>query len=78
MYKRPNEHIAVAREMIVHTRHPVMGDIVLNGNPVKLSETKTGIERPSPVLGSDNEEVYGGILGYSDLELEALREEGVI
>lgn len=73
-----NEHIAVAREMIVHTSHPVMGDIVLNGNPVKLSATKTGIERPSPVLGGDNEAVYGGMLGYSGPEMEALREEGVI
>ena len=41
-------HIRDDREMFIHVDHPVMGDVILNGNPVKLSDTKVGIRFPLP------------------------------
>lgn len=38
-------HIAVAREMIVPIKHPVIGDMKVNGNPIKLLDTKAEISR---------------------------------
>ena len=69
-------HIRDDREMFVHVDHPVMGDVILNGNPVKLSDTKVGIRFPSPTLGQHNKEIFHS-LGYSDEEIAALKEKGV-
>ena len=69
-------HIRDDREMFVHVDHPVMGDVILNGNPDKLSDTKVGIRFPSPTLGQHNVEIFHS-LGYSDEELAALKEKGV-
>jgi crotonobetainyl-CoA:carnitine CoA-transferase CaiB-like acyl-CoA transferase len=44
----------------------------------RFSRTPGRIERGAPVLGSDNETVYKGVLGLTDAELEKLAKEGVI
>ena len=70
-------HIRDDREMFIHVDHPVMGDVILNGNPVKLSDTKVGIRFPSPTLGQHNEEILEG-LGYTAGEVEGFKEKGVL
>ena len=72
-----DEHIAGAREMFVTIEHPVSGKVKINGNPIKLSETKASIRMPAPVLGQHNEEILGK-LGYSQEEIEGFRENKVI
>ena len=64
-------------EMFIHVDHPVMGDVILNGNPVKLSDTKVGIRFPSPTLGQHNEEILES-LGYTAGEVEGFKEKGVL
>ena len=71
-------HIAVAREMIVPIKHPVIGDMKVNGNPIKLLDTKTEISRPAPMLGQDNEEIFENILGLDKEKIHKLAEEGII
>jgi len=44
----------------------------------KLTETPGGMEWPGPKLGAHNQEVYGGLLGYSDEEIGKLAAEGII
>lgn len=73
-----NEHIAVAREMIVDIKHPVIGDMKVNGNPVKLMTTGAKIETPAPSLGKDNIEIYGDWLGFDDKKVDELKSKGVI
>ncbi len=74
-----DEHIAGDREMLVHTNHPVMGGIVLSGNPVKLLGTKPNVTRkPSPTLGEDNRKILTEFLKKSEGEYRALEEAGVI
>ena len=58
--------------------HRAMGRVRVDGLPVHLSETDWSIERAAPLLGQDNDEVYGGILGLGDAEIGALRDAGVI
>jgi formyl-CoA transferase len=72
-----NEHIAKAREMFVTIDHPVMGEIKLNGNPIKLSDTKAEIKMASPTLGQHNEEIFFG-LGYNNTDIEMFKTLGVI
>jgi formyl-CoA transferase len=72
-----NEHIAKAREMFVTINHPVIGEIILNGNPIKLSDTKAEIKMAPPTLGQHNEEIFSGI-GYSSDDIEMFKTLGVI
>jgi benzylsuccinate CoA-transferase BbsE subunit len=48
------------------------------GAPVKLSETPFRIERPAPLPGRHNAEVYGGLLGLGAGEIAALEQQGVV
>ncbi len=73
-----DEHIAGAREMFVEVEHPIIGKMKVNGNPVKLLETMPDIRMPAPTLGQHNREIFGGLLGYSNEDLEKFAEEGVI
>lgn len=58
--------------------HALMGRVRVDGLPVHLSETDWHIGRATPLLGQDNDVVFGEILGLSAAEIDALRAEGVI
>ena len=73
-----DEHIAEAREMFVSLPHPVIGDMKVNGNPVKLMDTKVQISRPAPALGQDTEDVLSALLGLNDAEIEELKTNNYI
>ncbi|MDQ1334821.1 MAG: CoA transferase [Thermodesulfobacteriota bacterium] len=68
------------RKMIQEVIHPVSGNTGLKvaGFPIQFSDSEAGFERPAPYCGEHNEEVYKGLLGLSDEELEELKEENII
>jgi len=66
-----------ARGMITELEHPRRGKYPMPANPVRMSGSPTEIVR-APLLGEHNAEVYGGLLGVGDTELEQLRRDGVI
>lgn len=59
-------------------RHREMGEVRVDGIPVHFSRTDWSIERGAPCLGEHNEQVFGELLGLSQAEIGALREQGVI
>ncbi|SKC83127.1 CaiB/BaiF CoA transferase family protein [Maledivibacter halophilus] len=71
-------HIADAREMFVDNIHPIIGNMRLNGCPIKLMTTKPTIRSHAPSLGQFNEEVYCSFLGLEKEELKNLKDKGVI
>lgn len=70
-----NDPHTAAREMFVDIEHPAAGMTKLTGNPIKLSQTKPSIRKPSPLLGQDNEEVFKTLAGLSDEEYDELKEQ---
>jgi len=50
-------HIAVAREMIQKIVHPIVGEVEIVGNPIKMSDTPPGIYASSPMLGEHTDEI---------------------
>ena len=67
-----------AREAIVTTRHPVIGELRMQNVAPKLSETPGGIRAPAPALGEHNEEVYLGLLGMDRERYDGLTARKVI
>lgn len=66
-----------ARDMILEYTHPVGGKMKTLGFPAKLSETPCQLTRPAPLLGQHNEEILQE-LGYTDADIENLRQHGII
>jgi len=65
------------RGTFVSVNHPTRGDVVIPGFVIKLSDSHVPVVA-SPLLGADNERVFGGLLGLAAEELEAMRREGAI
>ena len=62
---------------VVEVDHPQRGKYLTVGNPIKLSDSPTKVER-SPLLGEHTEEVLKDVVGYSDSEIKSARETGAI
>ncbi len=65
------------REMVKELDHPKAGKVKVTGIPIKLSDTPGEVETAPPVLGQHTQEVLTE-LGYSDQDLEKLKQENVI
>ena len=67
---------ALHRNMLVEIDHPTAGRIRTSGNPIK-----TGHEErftPPPLLGEHTREVLTTLGGYTDAEVDALRDAGAV
>ena len=73
-----DEHIAKDREMFVDVKHPVIGDMVVIGNAVKMMGTKNEVRWPAPALGQHTDEIYQDIFGLSETELAELKQKGAV
>jgi benzylsuccinate CoA-transferase BbsF subunit len=58
--------------------HKKMGDVRVDGLPVRFSETPHAITRGAPCVGEHTAQVLTSLLGLSTDEVAALREEGVV
>ena len=67
-----------ARGFFVDIGHPEAGRFKYPTAPYKFSKTPWRAERPAPLLGQHNEELYCHRLGYSKQELTQLGEAGII
>ena len=67
-----------ARGLFIEDNHPEMGKWKMLGIPWKLSDTPGGIWRHAPLLGQDNEYVFGELLNMPQKEINKLIEEEVI
>jgi formyl-CoA transferase len=69
------------RKMITDLKHPVYGKVCGAsgaGFPIKYSGIELAYEKPAPLLGQDNEEIYSQFLEYDGEKLAQLKKEGVI
>jgi len=64
--------------VVVEVDHPTAGRIKLVGIPVEYSETPGSIRLPPPLLGQHTDEILSELMGYTEKEIEILREEGTI
>ncbi len=60
---------------VVEVDHPTRGKYLSVGNPIKLSDSISEVER-SPLLGEHTDEVLTQVLGYSAAEAAAIKASG--
>ena len=70
--------IAGAREMFIEIEDPDVGAVKVTNSHIKMTETKPGFKSPAPALGQHNREIYGGMLGFTEEQLNKMKEDGVI
>jgi formyl-CoA transferase len=68
----------LARQAIVRLVDPELGEIAMQNVAPRLSATPGRVVWPGPALGRHNQEVYQGLLGLPDEEVERLADQGVI
>lgn len=73
-----NHPQAQERQFAVVADHPTAGALQMPGFPYKFSKTPAAVHRPPPRLGEHSAEVLEQVLGYSQDQVEALRQSGVI
>ena len=62
---------------VVEVDHPERGKYLSVGNPVKLSDSTSEVTR-SPLLGEHTDEILRDVVGLSDEDIAAARDEGAI
>jgi crotonobetainyl-CoA:carnitine CoA-transferase CaiB-like acyl-CoA transferase len=67
-----------ARRAFVERDHPTAGPTTLLAPWIHLSKTPVSIHDDAPAIGQHTDEVLGGILGLSGMELGELRTQGAI
>ena len=66
------------RNMLADIDQPEVGRMTITGSPMHLSETPGEVYAPAPLLGQHAEEILRDVLNYSQVEIDQLREEGII
>jgi len=64
-----------ARDMVVQTRHPTVGNTQAIGCPIKFSETPADVTRPAPLFGQHTRDVLLEF-GFGTAEIQALLDSG--
>ena len=62
---------------VVEVDHPTRGKYLTVGNPIKLSDSASDVDR-SPLLGEHTDEILKDVVGYDEATIAAAREEGAI
>lgn len=70
--------IAGAREMFPEIDQPGIGKLQITAVPQHLTRTKAYPRKAAPLLGEDNEKIYGEFLGFDAVKLNELKANGTI
>jgi CoA:oxalate CoA-transferase len=63
---------------LAHPSYGEVGGLFGSGTPWTFSDTAAGLDRPAPLLGQDNADVYERLLGYPAERVAAMAADGLI
>ena len=72
------DRINAKRKLWPTIQHTAMGEVRVDGQPVKLSKSNWHSSRGGPCLGEHNQDVLTRLLGYTPEQVGQLTEEGVL
>lgn len=73
-----DSQIAGARGMFPTIDQPGIGELQITAIPAHTTRTSTAPRKAAPLLGEDNADVYGKLLGLDEAKLADLKAKGVI
>lgn len=73
-----NDAHLIANQFFVPAEHPVFGRIYRDRSPIRLAEATQAQWKAAPLLGEDNKHVFSELLGFTETELSAYVEKGII
>ena len=73
-----DRQIAGARAMFPEIEQPGRGKLQITACPQKLTRTKSYPRKAAPLLGEDNIDIYGKLLGFDENKIKELKEKGII
>ena len=73
-----DRQIEGAREMFPEIEQPGIGKLQITACPQKLTRTKSYPRKAAPLLGEDNIDIYGKLLGFDENKIKELKEKGII
>ena len=62
---------------IVEVDHPTRGKYITVGNPIKLSDSPSDVDR-SPLLGEHTDEILEHVVGFTTAQIQSAKESGVV
>jgi formyl-CoA transferase len=62
---------------VVEVDHPTRGKYISVGNPIKLSDSPSDVQR-SPLLGEHTDEILRQVLGFSDHQVKEIHDSGAL
>ena len=71
-----NKHLK-ERGFFIELDHPEIGKRIYPGAPIMFTESPMTTDRPAPLLGQDNDEVFGE-LGIDSVRLAELKKKGIV
>ena len=73
-----DRQIAEAREMFPEIKQPGIGKLQITACPQKSTRTRSYPRKAAPLLGEDNIDIYGKLLGFDENKIKELKEKGII
>ena len=73
-----DRQIAEAREMFPEIKQSGIGKLQITACPQKLTRTRSYPRKAAPLLGEDNIDIYGKLLGFDENKIKELKEKGII
>lgn len=73
-----NDPQVLAREMIIQTETENFGEVRHVSSAIKMTGVEGAPTRPGPALGADTDDVLRDYAGYSDEQIQRLRELGAV
>jgi crotonobetainyl-CoA:carnitine CoA-transferase CaiB-like acyl-CoA transferase len=67
-----------ARGYLVQKEHPEVGKRIHAGIPWQMSGTPCGVRSAAPLRGQHTEEILKGLLGFSEEQIQDLRERRIL
>ena len=64
--------------MFPEIEQPGIGKLQITACPQKLTRTKSYPRKAAPLLGEDNIDIYGKLLGFDENKIKELKEKGII
>lgn len=72
-----DKHVNEAREMFTSINHPIIGEVEITNQAIKMSKTSPYVRGSSPLLGEHTDEILSE-LGFTPEEIEGFKKEDIV